>query len=360
MRGLKMDEIKKEQPAEQEFKFRKSMGGFKKEDVVKYISEENRKFAEERAALQTRLDEEIAKSEAAAKKSSELQLYYELLLKKRAEEIAEKDAALTSASASSADSEKVVAEAVAAAKAEAEAKIAELSEKCSGLEGKLAEAENREPERDTAKEDALSAELEEAKAAAEALKAELEAAKTEAVAAKAELETVKAENEALKAECEDLKAKYEEALAAVPVTDDEAVDQLKALNEELEAKNEELQAKCDEFKAEFDALKEESENAVPNEEAKGSFENDTPVTAREFARQRETSCGFQKTAAPCGTEAPQKKIGAFDQRSDEVSDSISTLLEEIAYRCRLLAAYIKIGAEKDEVAKKIDSEFKNK
>ena len=92
-----MDEIKNEQaveqavekavsqPAEQGFKFRKSMGGFKKEDVIKYISEENRKFADDRAALQARIDEEVAKSEAAAKKSSELQLYYELLLKKRAD-----------------------------------------------------------------------------------------------------------------------------------------------------------------------------------------------------------------------------------------------------------------------------------
>ena len=339
-----MDEIKNEQaveqaveqaaaqPVEQGFKFRKSMGGFKKEDVIKFISEENRKFAEDRAALQSKIDEEVAKSEAAAKKSSELQLYYELLLKKRADDIAEKDAAIASASEKT---EKAVADAVAEAKAEYDGKIAELG-------AKLAEAESREPERDTAKEESLAAELEEAKAKAEALKAENEALK-------AENEALKAENDALKAEAEELKAKYEEALAAVPVTDDEAVEELKALNEELKAKN-------DELKAEFDALKEEVENAEPDEEAE-PFANDTPVTARESARQDGLSCGSQK-ASPCGAEAPQKRVSAFDQRPDEVSDSISSLLEEIAYRCRLLAAYIKIGAEKDDVARKIDEEFK--
>lgn len=336
-----MDEIKNEQtveqaveqavsqPVEQGFKFRKSMGGFKKEDVIKYISEENRKFADDRAALQARIDEEVAKSEAAAKKSSELQLYYELLLKKRADDIAEKDAAIASASERT---EKAVADAVAAAKAEYEEKIASLN-------AKLAAAESREPERDTAKEDALCAELEEARAKVDAIKAENEALKSEN-------EALKAENDALKAECDELKSKYEEALAAVPVTDDGAVEELKALNEELQTKN-------DELKAEFDALKEELENAVPDEEAE-PFANDTPVTARESARQDEPS----QTASTRGAEAPQKRISTFDQRRDEVSDSISSLLEEIAYRCRLLAAYIKIGAEKDDVARKIDEEFR--
>jgi chromosome segregation ATPase len=307
-------------PEEQNFSFRKSLGGFNKSDVINFISEENKKFSEERSALQTKLDEETAKAAESEKKTSELQLYYELLLKKKSDDLAQKE--------------------------------------------KDAEEAAKKAEEALANEGALKAEAEELRKAAEESAARADEyekviaelrAKCEAY--ESELESSKRELEAKAAKCEELSAKCTE------------------LTEELSAKENEIKEAADKSAAAFVPVEEKAEIAESVDEA-------SPVTARESAswhsdrpvqdsgaetQKEDTETVAEKAIDTIKSINEDVKdymkgcVGEFDSCSKDITTSISKLLDEIAERCRMLDE--RIRAERSSVAKKIDDkygDFKNK
>ena len=319
-----MDNANVEITKEPEFTFRKSVGGFKKEDVIKYISEENRKFAAEREELNGKLAEESSKAEAAAKKSSELQLYYELLLKKRSDDIAEKDAELAAAAKKAeelaakeasfeAEKEKIRADAakeLEELKASYEAKLCALEEKCAAYEAEIKETK-----------DALSAKAEECEKLSEGRR--------------------------------DLEKQLDEALSREIPQDDGLSEALKGDLASLQEKYDELTCKYEEA---LRAAEKAAGAAVPEapRKAEAGFEKTSPEPARELPRQGEGySLGAQKKAADEDAEAVPQKIKRSSADIDEISGSISRLLKEIAHRCSLLAAYIEMKADGEEVSKEI-------
>ncbi len=336
------------------FTFRKAVGGFKKEDVIKYISEENRKFAAERDELNGKLAEQTAKAEAAAKKSSELQLYYELLLKKRSEELAEKDAELQAAAKRAQEVEnkektfndeiEKFREAAVKANEDADKARMDAAEANDAAQKACAEAEERLKE--------LTASYEEKIGALEAKCASLE---SELGEARSDFEKKNAECFDLFAKCANLEAELKDARACGVPADDGAAEALRGELADLQSKFDELTAKYEE------ALRsaEEPEKApVPEEvpEKEDRFESVTPEPAREFARQLEGSpFPAQKKAEDENAEnAEEEEIKEdFGPCLDDLSGSISRLLKEIAHRCSLLAAYVEMKADSEEIARKI-------
>lgn len=71
-----------------ELSFRTSIGGFNKSDVIKYISEMNRRLAERREVLEQRTSEAEAKVSASAAELSETRAYFLSVVEKKDEEIA--------------------------------------------------------------------------------------------------------------------------------------------------------------------------------------------------------------------------------------------------------------------------------
>lgn len=69
------------------FSFRNSIGGFNKSDVVEYISEENKRFADERAEMESRLEESRGKIEESERRLFDAQRSFNELVQIKEREI---------------------------------------------------------------------------------------------------------------------------------------------------------------------------------------------------------------------------------------------------------------------------------
>lgn len=69
------------------FSFRRSMGGFKKEDVIAYISDENKRFMEEKASLEERIAEAELRLNEAQQKLVDQKLMFDVAINEKNEEI---------------------------------------------------------------------------------------------------------------------------------------------------------------------------------------------------------------------------------------------------------------------------------
>lgn len=304
------------------FSFRKSIGGFNKDDVINFISEENRKFNEERDALNQKLSEEIARANAADDKATVMQLSYEMLSKKTTEELAEKDAVVADANERAAKAEE--------AEGALKAKIAELTAALNEASSKAAESKEK-----------LAA---------------LEEKYTE-----------------LEREC----AQYKEECSSLS----SALDKEKAEKDRLVFEKDEAIEKFSEAEAKFEAL---SERKIPEEtgakeaaDTPEELEEESPAPAnlREYARQggRRNNESDNDSAAQ-STQAVAEKavetirainsdvkdylsgcVGEFDSCSQDITGSISKLLDEIAERCRLLDE--KLKSQRNVVTKNIEECF---
>jgi len=304
-----MDNEIKAPEVEQGFSFRKSLGGFKKADVINFISEENRKFSEERATLQSKLDEEVAKAADSAKKSSELQLYYELLLKKKSDDLAQRDR----------DLEEATKKADAAAANE---------------ESLRAEAENSKRIADEA-----SAKIGEYENMIAELKAKCEAYEAQIAKAKEDIEAKEAECAELGEKCREL----EEKLSAAPEAAEPAEEIIKEAPVDEEVDEEDTPVTAREY------ARRDYFGAVEDSEKKPEEEDTEAVTDKAIKTIRAISDDVRNYIGGC--------VGEFDSCSKDITKSISKLLDEIAERCRLLDE--RIREERGNVTKKIEDNFGN-
>ncbi len=307
------------------FSFRKSLGGFNKEDVISFISEENRKFNEEKEALNLKISEEIARADAADDKATVMQLSYEMLSKKTAEELAEKDAIVESANARAAKAEE--AEGALKAKiAELTAALEEASSKASQNDDKIASLE------------AKCAELED--------KCALYKDKCSQLSS--ELEVEKADKARLMTEKDEAIEKISEAEAKIDALSERDIPEAA---EEAEAE-------------EAEKVPDEPDEDIPS-----------PANLREYARQggerdgegdnigeaQSTQTVAEKAIETIRTINSDVKeylsdcVGEFDSCSQDITGSISKLLDEIAERCRLLDE--KLRSQRNVVSKNIEESF---
>ncbi len=304
------------------FSFRKSVRGFNKDDVIKYISEENNRFMQEKTALEEKITEAEWQAAEMYRKLEEQKDHYENLLKtKDAETAAAKD-----------ETEK--------AKAEAEKAKAELSEV-------------------QAKESAVSAENERLKAllagCEEQLKqyadklAQLETVVASKVYEKEEYERLKGENEYIRGKYKTLEAEFCSLSEKLRVIESTPV----SASSPRESREDPFQRPAG------IRVQSQGHSGIPSKSVReqGSKAYSAPTSGIGYTSKDSGEISDKAIKTILAVNDTVKGymsdcVGEFDSYSHDIAESLTKLAEEISERCKALDR--KIKAHKDAVSGNID------
>lgn len=306
-----MDQQTKTTESKNGFAFRKSIGGFNKDDVIDFISDENRKFKEERERLCDKADKEAARALALEREIAELEEKYELLLAKKDEQIETANSALAEAEEKIAAFEKVAAD--------YDAKVAEYEKKVEDYEEKLDSLEKSVRSQDSI------------------------------------ISSYEKKTSYLAARCEDLEA----SLAAVPAV--EVKDETPAPITNEDVKTQDLPVDSTVRKAP-DAAAKKVAPAPARESARRLSYGSVPYDGQDDSEKvAEKAISAIKLINEDVRRYLQGCVGEFDSCSKDITKAISELLYVISERCRMLDE--KLKSERECANRRIEqslSDFENK
>lgn len=295
------------------FSFRKSMRGFNKDDVVQYISEENKRFMQEKTAIEEKLSEAEWHIADMARKLEEQKEYFENLLKEKEEELnAAKESAAAAGNLLS----------------EAEAKASEVSaenERLHALVKGCEEQLSQYSERITEFEVAFAAQQ----------------------ADKQECERVKSENEYIREKYKSLESEFQ-ILSAKARTAESAPSILSTPRESHEDPFQRTRPNNSASKIGYHTQSSAFSNSPKSSASEGRSAdkaNSEEVSNKAITAILAINNDVKKYMTDCVSE--------FDSYSRDISDSLSKLADDISTRCKVLSDTIKY--HKDSVSENIDS-----
>lgn len=282
--------------------FRSSMGGFNKQDVIDYISEENRLFAEERASLEKRINEALTKNAETDRRIYDIQRSFNDLIQLKDREIAEKAAALQKKDEEIAS----LNEKIALERSEYDAQLAELARLRAIIEG-CNEQMKQYTERISILESGYNSR------------------ETDLSGTKAQMETLEKENDYLKRKYIQLQEEYTSLL-----------ERSKVQQVPTRTQSQQTRVPAD--------YPRRSGNAGREKISDKEFQDISQKTIDTIKSINSDLRGYVDSC-----------VGEFDSYTRDVTVGISKLLEDIALRCRDLDERIK--RYKEEVSDNIDLKF---
>jgi len=295
------------------FSFRKSMRGFNKDDVVQYISEENKRFMQEKTVIEEKLSEAEWHIADMARKLEEQKEYFESLLKEKEEE-------LNAAKEEAAAAGNMLSEAEAKA-SEASAENERLHALVKGCEEQLSQYSERITEFETA----FAAQQSD----------------------RQEFERVKAENEYIREKYKALEGEFQ-ILSAKERTAESAPSTFSTPRESHEDPFQRTKANHSASKSGYtnqsSAFSYSQKSSAP-EGRSSDKANSEEVSNKAITAILAINNDVKKYMTDC--------VGEFDSYSRDISDGLSKLADDISARCKALSEKIKY--HKDSVSENIDS-----
>ncbi len=292
------------------FSFRKSMRGFNKDDVIQYISEENKRFMQEKSDYEDKLRDADLQIADMLKKLEELKEYYDGILRSKDEE------------------------------------LSQIKEVASVTSTKLQEAEIRETQAidENNRLQALLKGCEEQLTQYAEKISQYESIIAAAESDKQEYERVKAENEYIREKYKSLDAEFQAMVMKVRAIESSPVS-YSTPRESHEDPFQSPRGYISKTKNGSNDERKQGENGYTEAVRRSYSPNTQEISEKAITSILAINDNVKQYMNDC--------VGEFDSYSRDIAEGLTRLADEISERCRMLDERIK--AHKTLVSENIDS-----